>query len=79
MSVFIASIIICVIGMYILMWICSVLMGDGGLYVACILLVALMFALLVKIYIRQEEIQEKQGGILKKLQEIDQKQENKQQ
>ena len=30
MSIVIGSIILCVIGMYALMWICSMLMGDGG-------------------------------------------------
>jgi len=54
------------------------LMGDGGLYVACFLFVALMFALLVKIYIKQGEIQENQAEILKKLKEIEPKEENKQ-
>ena len=45
MSIVIGSMILCVIGTFILMWICSMLMGDGGLYVACFLFVALMFAL----------------------------------
>ena len=67
MSIVIGSMILCVIGTFILMWICSMLMGDDGLYVACFLFVALMFALLVKIYIKQEEIQENQAEILKKL------------
>ena len=67
MSIVIGSIILCVIGMYALMWICSMLMGDGGLYMACFLFVAMMFALLVKIYIKQDEIREKQGEILKRL------------
>ena len=65
MSIVIGSMILCVIGTFILMWICSMLMGGGGLYVACFLFVALMFALLVKIYIKQEEIQENQAEILK--------------
>ena len=39
---------------------------------------ALMFALLVKIYIKQGEIQENQAEILKKLKEIEPKEENKQ-
>ena len=78
MSIIIGSMILCVIGMYILMWICSMLMGDGGLYVACFLFVALMFALLVKIYIKQGEIQEKQEEILKKLREMEPKEGNKQ-
>ena len=52
MSIVIGSMILCVIGTFILMWICSMLMGDDGLYVACFLFVALMFALLVKIYIK---------------------------
>ena len=78
MSIVIGSIILCVIGMYALMWICSMLMGDGGLYMACFLFVALMFALLVKIYIKQGEIQENQAEILKKLKEIEPKEENKQ-
>ena len=77
MSIVIGSIILCVVGMYVLAWICSMLMGDGGLYVACFLFVALMFALLVKIYIKQEEIQENQAEILKKLKEIEPKEENK--
>ena len=47
MSIVIGSMILCVIGTFILMWICSMLMGDDGLYVACFLFVALMFALLV--------------------------------
>ena len=38
----------------------------------------LMFALLVKIYIKQGEIQENQAEILKKLKEIEPKEENKQ-
>ena len=63
MSIVIGSMILCVIGTFILMWICSMLMGDGGLYVACFLFVALMFALLVKIYIKQGEIQENQAEI----------------
>ena len=42
------------------------------------LFLALMFALLVKIYIKQEEIQENQAEILKKLKEIEPKEENKQ-
>ena len=50
MSIVIGSMILCVIGTFILMWICSMLMGDDGLYVACFLFVALMFALLVKIH-----------------------------
>ena len=75
MSIVIGSMILCVIGTFILMWICSMLMGDGGLYVACFLFVALMFALLVKIYIKQGEIQ---AEILKKLKEIEPKEENKQ-
>ena len=78
MSIVIGSMILCVIGTFILMWICSMLMGDDGLYVACFLFVALMFALLVKIYIKQEEIQENQAEILKKLKEIEPKEENKQ-
>ena len=78
MSIVIGSIILCVVGMYVLAWICSMLMGDGGLYVACFLFVALMFALLVKIYIKQGEIQENQAEILKKLKEIEPKEENKQ-
>ena len=77
MSIVIGSIILCVVGMSVLAWICSMLMGDGGLYVACFLFVALMFALLVKIYIKQEEIQENQAEILKKLKEIEPKEENK--
>ena len=76
MSIVIGSMILCVIGTFILMWICSMLMG--GLYVACFLFVALMFALLVKIYIKQGEIQENQAEILKKLKEIEPKEENKQ-
>ena len=40
MSIVIGSMILCVIGTFILMWICSMLMGDGGLYVACFLFVA---------------------------------------
>ena len=67
MSIVIGSIILCVVGMYALMWICSILMGDGGLYMACFLFVAMMFALLVKIYIKQDEIREKQDEILKRL------------
>ena len=67
MSIVIGSMILCVIGTFILMWICSMLMGDGGLYVACFLFVALMFALLVKIYIKQGEIQENQAEILERL------------
>ena len=78
MSIVIGSMILCVIGTFILMWICSMLMGDGGLYMACLLFAALMFALLVKIYIKQEEIQENQAEILKKLKEIEPKEENKQ-
>ena len=74
MSIVIGSMILCVIGTFILMWICSMLMGDGGLYVACFLFVALMFALLVKIYIKQGE---NQAEILKKLKEIEPKEENK--
>ena len=31
MSIVIGSMILCVIGTFILMWICSMLMGDGGL------------------------------------------------
>ena len=42
------------------------------------LFLALMFALLVKIYIKQGEIQENQAEILKKLKEIEPKEENKQ-
>ena len=67
MSIVIGSIILCVVGMYALMWICNMLIGDGGLYVACFLFAALMFALLVKIYIKQDEIREKQDEILKRL------------
>lgn len=67
MSIVIGSIILCVVGMYVLAWICSMLMGDGGLYMACFLFVALMFALLVKVYIKQDEIREKQDEILKRL------------
>ena len=67
MSIVIGSMILCVIGTFILMWICSMLMGDGGLYMACFLFVALMFALLVKVYIKQDEIREKQDEILKRL------------
>ena len=78
MSIVIGSMILCVIGTFILMWICSMLMGDDGLYVACFLFVALMFALLVMIYINQEDIQENQAEILKKLKEIEPKEENKQ-
>ena len=62
MSIVIGSMILCVIGTFILMWICS----------------TLMFALLVKIYIKQGEIQENQAEILKKLKEIEPKEENKQ-
>ena len=75
MSIVIGSIILCVIGMYALMWICSMLMGDGGLYMACFLFVAMMFALLVKIYIKQDEIQEKQNEILKRLDALEKGQE----
>ena len=67
MSIVIGSIILCVVGMYVLAWICSMLMGDGGLYMASFLFVALMFALLVKVYIKQDEIREKQDEILKRL------------
>ena len=31
MSIVIGSMILCVIGTFILMWICSMLMGDGGI------------------------------------------------
>ena len=76
MSIVIGSMILCVIGMYILMLICSMLMGDGGLYVACFLFVALMFALLVKVYIKQDEIREKQDEILKRLDALEKGQES---
>ena len=45
-------------------------MGKFALY-------TIGFALLVKIYIKQEEIQENQAEILKKLKEIEPKEENK--
>ena len=76
MSIVIGSMILCVIGTFILMWICSMLMGDGGLYMACFLFVAMMFALLVKIYINQDEIREKQDEILKRLDALEKGQES---
>ena len=76
MSIVIGSIILCVVGMYVLAWICSMLMGDGWLYMACFLFVALMFALLVKVYIKQDEIREKQDEILKRLDALEKGQES---
>ncbi len=76
MSIVIGSIILCVVGMYVLAWICSMLMGDGGLYMACFLFASLMFALLVKVYIKQDEIREKQDEILKRLDALEKGQES---
>ena len=67
MFIVIGSIILYVVGMYVLVWICGMLMGNAGLYVACFLFAALMFVLLVKVYIKRDEIREKQDEILKKL------------
>ena len=76
MFIVIGSIILCVVGMYVLVWICSMLMGNAGLYVACFLFAALMFVLLVKVYIKQDEIREKQDEILKKLDALEKGQES---
>ena len=76
MSIIVGSIIFCVMGLYILAWICSALMGDGGLYMAGILFAALIFALLVKLHMKQEEILEKQEEILRKLQAPEQEPEH---
>ena len=76
MFIVIGSIILCVVGMYVLVWICGMLMGNAGLYVACFLFAALMFVLLVKVYIKQDEIREKQDELLKKLDALEKGQES---
>ena len=75
MSTIIGIIVLCVVGMYVLMWVCGLFFGSSGLYVACFLFVSLMFAMLVKIYIKQEEIQEKQNVLLKRLDALEKGQE----